>query len=322
MPRVLIIGATGYIGLAVGQALVRTGRYTVWGTARSAEKAKLLALNEIKPVESLSLVERGQLSSFIATEVMDIIVDASTAWDLTSTILQEVIRAGKIRATNLSNVGAVGPKLGYILTSGTWVYGEPLKRVSDLSPVGNSLAEAEPPVFFEARPAQEQAALAARDELNIAILRPGNLYGRACPDWGLFWHHFKSFKESSNVEQITMPVKHDAVSAVVHVDDVASAFVSTIDRLDGRLGNWPVFDIVTEHLRLPDIIEASKLAFGINSTILYVTPSGDQLLEAMNLVDNSGGSARAQAVLNWSPRHVHFLRDMPIYVHAWRAANE
>ena len=43
MPNVLILGATGSVGLPLAQSLTRSGAYIVYGLARSAAKARLLA---------------------------------------------------------------------------------------------------------------------------------------------------------------------------------------------------------------------------------------------------------------------------------------
>ena len=50
MPRILILGATGYIGNNLCNLLVRSGQHTVYGLARTPEKAKWLARQEIIPV--------------------------------------------------------------------------------------------------------------------------------------------------------------------------------------------------------------------------------------------------------------------------------
>ena len=50
MSKVLVIGATGYIGRAVALSLLRSGYYTVYGLARNSEKAALLTSLEIIPV--------------------------------------------------------------------------------------------------------------------------------------------------------------------------------------------------------------------------------------------------------------------------------
>lgn len=47
MPRILIIGATGYVGSALAGELLRSGGYTVYGLARNPNKAKQLAAKEI-----------------------------------------------------------------------------------------------------------------------------------------------------------------------------------------------------------------------------------------------------------------------------------
>lgn len=79
MPNVLILGGSGYIGLATGQSLVSSGNYRVWGTARSPEKAKLLLENEITPIDAATdITDPASLSSAILDNLVDIVVDATS----------------------------------------------------------------------------------------------------------------------------------------------------------------------------------------------------------------------------------------------------
>ncbi len=50
MPRILIVGATGYVGQAIALGLVHSGNHIVYGLARSDHKARSLAQLEIIPV--------------------------------------------------------------------------------------------------------------------------------------------------------------------------------------------------------------------------------------------------------------------------------
>ena len=100
MPRVLILGATGYIGLRIARALLATGNYTVWGSARSAAKATYLLQNEIYPVES-DITDPSILAGTIATLNIDIVVDATTAYDAAAAILEGVLTAAQTRRTAL-----------------------------------------------------------------------------------------------------------------------------------------------------------------------------------------------------------------------------
>src|SRR5258708_20699256 len=56
MPKILIIGATGYLGQTLALSLLRSGNHSVYGIARSVEKAAGLARLEITPVLCPDLV--------------------------------------------------------------------------------------------------------------------------------------------------------------------------------------------------------------------------------------------------------------------------
>lgn len=56
MPRVLTVGATGYLGQAVTLSLVRRGGHVFYGLARSEANARSLAQLDIIPVLCSDLV--------------------------------------------------------------------------------------------------------------------------------------------------------------------------------------------------------------------------------------------------------------------------
>ena len=61
MPRILIVGATGYVGHALALSLVRSGNHIVYGIARNDAKARSLAQDEI--VDSLSTLSPLKLDT-------------------------------------------------------------------------------------------------------------------------------------------------------------------------------------------------------------------------------------------------------------------
>ncbi|GAB1316611.1 hypothetical protein MFIFM68171_06821 [Madurella fahalii] len=105
MPNILFLGGSGYLGLAVGHALLRSGNYSVWGTVRSAEKAQTLVTNDI--------------TATIAAYHVDIVLDATQAYEQAATILGAVVNAARKRVEALAKDRAIGPKLGFIYTSGS-----------------------------------------------------------------------------------------------------------------------------------------------------------------------------------------------------------
>jgi nucleoside-diphosphate-sugar epimerase len=318
MPNVLVLGATGYLGLAVGQSLLRSGNHAVWGLARSEAKGKLLAANEMSPIIG-DVADLDTLISAITSASIDIVVDCTSAYEQATSILKAVIEASKIRTTTLGKENTIAPKLGFVYTSGAWVHGSPGSRVSDFSPVGTSLSKGKAATATNWRPAHEQAILAARDVLEVAILRPSNLYGRASSLFGVLWGPLLGASMSGSSNTIQLPLDRAARLGTNHVDDVAAAFHAAIDRIYGGLGSWPVFDLVGDTVSLVEIMEGAKAALGVKAPIEYVGPQGNPLLEAVSLV-SYGDAARARTVLGWEAEHGEFLLNLPVTVMAWKAA--
>ncbi|KAL4981445.1 hypothetical protein BDW68DRAFT_196511 [Aspergillus falconensis] len=320
MPNTLILGGSGYIGLALAQSLVSSGNYTVWGSARSPEKAKLLLQNEITPIEA-DITDPKTLSSVIIDNRIDIVVDATSAHQQCGNILEGVRSAATRRRDDLAKEGIVGPKVGFVYCSGTWIHGSPSVLASDLSPVGSALSTSKPPRIVSWRPEQERAILACRDVLEVAIIRPALIYGRGSWIWTPWWRPILDAKQKqsdNDTDTIQIPADATARPSTVHISDVAAGLHAAIDRIHGQLGAWPVFDLVTETVRVQDIVEAAKASLGVAAPVEYIGTNGDAMLEAMSAVGNSE-AARARTVLNWCPKRTEFVLNMHVYIRAWEA---
>ena len=319
MPNVLVLGASGYLGLAVGQALLRTGNYIVWGLARSQEKTKFLASNEITPIIG-DATDEALLSSTISENKIDIVIDTTSEYRNATAILKAVTEASKDRIRALGKEKSLSPKLGFVYTSGSWVHGSPQSRISDLSPVGNRLAQDKPATAVAWRPAHEQCILAARDVLDVAILRPSAIYGRGSWVWGTWWSCLLEAKKSGANDSVKVPADDASMTGTIHVDDLAAAYVAAVDQID-RIGNWPVFDVLNETIHVTEIMEAAKKFFGINAPLEYLGTMGNPFLEALSL-QSKGNSSRARSVLGWQPSHGEFLLNLATYLKAWEASQE
>ncbi|KAL4737623.1 hypothetical protein BDV11DRAFT_216610 [Aspergillus similis] len=259
MPNVLILAALATIGLALSQA----------------------DITEPRPSENI-----------IAENDIDLVTDIASAYEQASQILQGVIEAATARPDAVADENIVGPTLGSVYCSGSLVYGSHSERVSDLSPVGSAcLSKGKAAMAAAWRPAHEQAVLATRDILDVAILRPSTIYG----------------------PYIT------ARTGIVHVNDVAAGFHAAIDRIDGRLGGWPGFDLVAETIGIQGIIEGVKAALGVAAEVENTGTHGGAFLEAMNLVSKND-AARTRTVPEWEPKRKNFVLNLPVYVRAWEAA--
>ncbi|KAL4941130.1 hypothetical protein BDV06DRAFT_195157 [Aspergillus oleicola] len=321
MPNVLILGGSGYIGLALAQSLLSSGNYTVWGSARSPEKAKLLLQNEIAPIEA-DITDTKTLSSVIIDNRIDIVVDATSAHQQGGNILEGVKSAAIKRCNDLAKEGVVGPRIGFVYCSGIWIHGSPSVLASDLSPVGSTLSTGKPPRIVTWRPAQEQAILASRDVLEVAIIRPGLIYGRGSWIWSPWWAPILKAKQSgNNSNTIQIPADITARPSTVHITDAVAGLHAAVDRIHGQLGTWPVFDLVTETLVVQDIVEAAKYSLGVTAEVEYTGTKGDVMLEALSTAGNSE-VGRARAVLGWSPKRTEFVLNMSMYIRAWEATQE
>ena len=191
--------------------------------------------------------------------------------------------------------------------------------MNDLSPIGTSLSRGTPVTATAWRAAHEQKILAARDVLDVAIIRPAMVYGRGGWIWDTWWSPILAARTASGNAKFQIPAPSDARPGVIHVDDVVSGMHAIVDRIDGRLGTWPVFDLIAETCSVTEIIEAFKLAVGVKAEVEYIGAGDNPFYQAMGIKANNDGG-RASTVLGWQPKIREFLLKMPIYATAFEAS--
>jgi nucleoside-diphosphate-sugar epimerase len=170
--RIFLTGATGYIGGAVFDALLRAG-HDVTALVRDNEKAARLAARGARPVVG----NLGEPESYrAAAEAQDGYIH--TAFDGASgrgpaverRALEAIIAAAKRPRT----AGSTAPRTRFVIyTSGSWVLGRTLEPATENAPV-NPI----PHVTWRAE--QEGFVLdAGTDHLRMIVVRPGVVYGRS-----------------------------------------------------------------------------------------------------------------------------------------------
>jgi nucleoside-diphosphate-sugar epimerase len=169
--RIFLTGATGYIGGAVLDALLRAG-HDVTALVRNNEKARLVAERGAHPVignmaepDSYRAAAEGQ-DGYVHTAY-----DSSTGRGpaVEQTALETMIAAAsRPRAANSS-----APATRFIIyTSGVWILGRSPEPAAEDAPI-NPIAAA------SFRPAIERLVLdAGCDHLRTIVVRPGLVYGR------------------------------------------------------------------------------------------------------------------------------------------------
>lgn len=167
--RIFLTGATGYVGHAVLDALLRGG-HSVTALVRDSEKATRVAARGAHPVVG----NLGEPESFQgAAEAQDGYVH--TALDSVSgrgpTIEKIALLTILAAAKRPRTAGANGDKRFVIFTSGVWVLGKAPDPIAEDAPPN-------PIAMASHRPGHERMVLeAASDALRTIVVRPGVVYG-------------------------------------------------------------------------------------------------------------------------------------------------
>ena len=168
--RIFLTGATGYIGGAVLDALVKAG-HDVTALVRDKEKARRVATRGGHPVVG-NLAQPESFRS--AADAQDGYVH--TAFDQPSNRGPQIDRGALdtiiASARRPRTAPASAPSKRFIIyTSGTWVLGQSPDPSNEDAPVN-------PTPIAAWRPAHEALVLsAASDRLRTIVVRPGNVYG-------------------------------------------------------------------------------------------------------------------------------------------------
>ena len=297
--NVFVTGATGYIGGAVAAAFRRAG-HRVFGLARSSEKARSLAREEIVPV----LGDLAAPDSFLAVaRGCDTFVHCASE-NSGATIVRDRAAIDTFLAASRD---ATAPR-AFLYTSGVWVYGDTGGRtVDETSPLA-------PLDLVRWRVEHEQLVLAAASaQLRTLVLRPGCVYGGS---GGLTVPWFAS----AVAGEVEMVGDGTNCWSTVHVDDAAEAYVLAAERAPGGEA-LNISDGANP--RVGEMVAAVAAAAGIPGRIAQLEP--DDAAERFGpLAEGLGAhqkvaNARAKAALGWHPRHASFVSEADLYYAAYRA---
>ncbi|KAJ7610489.1 hypothetical protein FB45DRAFT_875838 [Roridomyces roridus] len=298
--KVLVIGATGFIGLPAAQALVRAG-HIVYGLVRSEDKAKMLAAEETPSVINEAVIPiYGDADSeawvpLIAS--LDVIIEAMGGGAnlpvVSPALFHRVVKA----ATELRPSGA--PLLSYIYTSGTWVHGD--DRV-------NVVTDTRPPEIMKWRPAVEQLVVQSAEVNGIAV-RPALLYGRSA---SLFTPLF----EGAKAGKVSWPGTPGGRYALIHADDLAEMYVKVAEK--ASLVGGKIFDVSSPNTEsVDDFLGRLVAVAGAKAPYEYRRPENlyEEALQSTTLLR----PYLAEALLGWSPRKPGLVEGLETYYAAWVA---
>ncbi|KAF5340439.1 hypothetical protein D9758_013566 [Tetrapyrgos nigripes] len=308
--KVLILGATGFIGFPAAQALSRAG-YFVYGQTRSSEKAKRLAADEIFPV--ICNPDSSSWHHLIPT--LDVIIDTvggdGHGPDASKAVFQGIEAAAK----NLRPSGS--PKLSYIFTSGTWVHGDQgWDILSDTTPVDSSGADSAPLVNW--RPGVEQQVVKSQI-LNGIVVRPSLLYGRSGSIIGLM------FDRVRKTGKVTWPARRVSGStdgkdggrmATIHQDDLADFYVRAAER--AQVIGGLIFDVSNAYSDDTDgFLGRMCEVAGVKDGFEYYEPTN--LFEKAITTQHIIRPYLARSLLGWEPKKPGLTDGLGLYWNAYLA---
>ncbi|KAI0368592.1 NAD(P)-binding protein [Pilatotrama ljubarskyi] len=295
--KVLILGATGFIGFPVAQAFVRAG-HIVYGQTRSAAKAKQLAAEEIIPVVA-DTTDTEVYLHLVAT--VDAVIDAVGGTDLKT--LSDVLLTATTEAVQ-AHRAPDAPKLTYIYTSGTWVHGDDRTTVAS-----DTSALTKPAPLVAWRPAQEQRVV-KNPHLNGIVIRPSLLYGRS---GSILATYFRKAHEG----KVVWPGTPGGRLALVHCDDLAELYLLAAEKV--AIAGGQIFDGTNDVNESTDaflqrLVEVS----GAKGPYEYTAPSNpfEVALSTTSILRPYLG----RALLGWRPRKAGLIDHLEIYYKAWQAS--
>ena len=164
--RIFLTGATGYVGSAVLDALLRNG-HQVDALVRTPGKAEAISYGAVRPI-------LGDLSKpetyAAAAEECDGIIHAASEPKAAAVVDRVAIDTLLAAATRRAQAGSPA---SLIYTSGIWVVGHTQGKADEDAPI-------DPPDLVRWRPEHERLVLAANGHsLRTMVIRPGIVYGGA-----------------------------------------------------------------------------------------------------------------------------------------------
>ena len=276
--RVLVLGATGYIGSAVTERLAAAGHQVV---ALTRHRERDPRLPHVHQVVWGDVHVPGSLSEAVTPDI-DAVVD------VTSPSGDAAVDAAATAAL-LEPLRGTGRALLY--TSGVWVLGatgpEPVDEDAPTAPIE----------LVRHRPGIERQVLAGADDgVRGIVIRPGIVHGRGAGIPGLLVELARSH---GGGRYVGGPVRWP----MVHVDDLADLYVSALHRADAG----SVIHAVTEEaVPVADLAAAAARAAGVSGRVEpwplddARASLGAAFADALAL-DQAVGGLRARR-LGWKPR--------------------
>ena len=291
--RVMIVGATGAVGIPLVCQLVRAGHETI-GTSRSRERAKHLGTLGAHAVVLDALDAQAVHTSVAAIQPEAIIYQATSLAGVR--VLRSLDRpfavTNRLRTEGLDSVLAAARQAGvHRIVAQSFA---PYRYARE-----ESWVKSEEDPLDPSPPASAHHTFAAMNHLDQAVTDWG---GIALRYGGFYGPGDEGFTRAVRKRQTPIVGDGHGVMSFVHLDDAAAAAVLALDH-DGPA----VYNIVDdEPARMSDWVPALAEALGAKPPRRFPTSiarliAGPGL--AMLTESRGASNAKARRELGWQPRH-------------------
>lgn len=287
--KVLLTGATGYIGSVVAERLLAAG-HEVIGLARSDEAARKLEASGVSPLRGD--LQDSEVLTKAAREADGVIHTASTG-DANAPQADAQAVAAILDALE-------GTSKPFIYTSGVWVMGNTNDRVADEE------TPLDPTPLVAWRPAIEQRVLAAAERgVRSIVLRPGMVYGRGGGSVG------EMVQAGQQKGVVRFVGTGENRWSLIHVEDLADLYVKALEKAPAAT---LLMVAAGPSMTVREIAEAAAHAAGVDGRIESwpieqarerLGPYADALV-----LDQQVSAEKAMRLLDWTPTAPSLLEEL------------
>ncbi|KAI9636345.1 uncharacterized protein MKK02DRAFT_37108 [Dioszegia hungarica] len=298
--KVVVLGASGFIGNPVAQAFSRAG-HIVYGTTRSSSTAASLDKEEIISVVLDPTTAEGKEQLAKLAEKVDVVIDTipETGPEGPLATFKAVSSAVEKRQN--------GAKLTYIYTGGSWCHSRGLggldQWTDERQPYGHGVQ------LTQWRWKVEEQVLASTAVQGI-VIRPSILYGRSGSLTSMF-----VFQPAAKAQGGTFKVvgEHESRMTTIHADDLADLYLRVAER--GSICKGQAFlgaNPQTE--RLTDFCDAVVRASGSQG---YELQAPSNPFEDAWVSTTLARPSLGEALTGWRPKKMGLVDGVDLY---WAAA--
>ncbi|KAI1752156.1 NAD(P)-binding protein [Xylaria castorea] len=323
---VLVTGAGGYIGFAVGRAFARAG-WDVYGLIRRAEGADALLTEEITPLVGAISADLGFLDAFLAqpsTRPFDAVVSCTETtpfdehWGHVNALLTKVAHHARQKGD--------GAKPLVLMSSGCKDYGQTPRHGEAGLAAHTETSPLEPMELLVARTTSTMRVFekSNRDLYDAAVIRPTSVFGYGGSYYGALFEALGRFRDHG--AQIKVPGHEDNIYHGCHVDDCADAYLALAEHPSRAEVSGQCFNISGyRYETVGEILSALAAEYGIRGGIATaplaeVAEPELRALEAVLGYTQWVDSAKIRTLTGWTDKRKLFSENTRTYRLAYEAA--